>query len=32
MHGGGAYVSDLDAKTLLAPLDSFISFDQGQYR
>jgi GntR family transcriptional repressor for pyruvate dehydrogenase complex len=25
LHGGGAYVSDLDAKTLLAPLDFYIS-------
>jgi GntR family transcriptional regulator, transcriptional repressor for pyruvate dehydrogenase complex len=24
-HGGGAYVSDLDARTLLAPLDFYIS-------
>ena len=24
-HGGGAYVTDLDAKTLLAPLDFFLS-------
>ena len=25
LHGGGAYVSDLDARTLLAPLDFYLS-------
>src|SRR5262249_34511302 len=27
-HGGGAYVTDLKARTLLAPLDFFISLSQ----
>src|SRR5215475_279 len=27
-HGGGAYVTDLEARTLLAPLDFFLSLSQ----
>lgn len=27
-HGGGAYVTDLDARTLLAPLDFFLSLSE----
>jgi GntR family transcriptional regulator, transcriptional repressor for pyruvate dehydrogenase complex len=30
-HGGGAYVSDLDARTLLAPLDFFISLTKANF-
>src|SRR5690242_12678065 len=28
-HGGGAYVTDLEARTLLAPLDFFLSLSPG---
>ncbi len=27
-HGGGAYITDLEARTLLAPLDFFLSLSQ----
>ena len=27
-HGGGAYVTDLEARTLLAPLDFFLSLSE----
>jgi GntR family transcriptional repressor for pyruvate dehydrogenase complex len=30
-HGGGAYVSDLDARTLLAPLDFYISLTKANF-
>ncbi len=31
-HGGGAYVSDLNARTLLAPLDFFLSLTQANFK
>jgi GntR family transcriptional repressor for pyruvate dehydrogenase complex len=31
LHGGGAYVSDLDARTLLAPLDFYISLTKANF-
>jgi GntR family transcriptional repressor for pyruvate dehydrogenase complex len=30
-HGGGAYVSDLDARTLLAPLDFYLSLTRSNF-
>src|SRR6516164_9020644 len=30
-HGGGAYVSDLDARTLLAPLDFYLSLTKANF-
>jgi GntR family transcriptional repressor for pyruvate dehydrogenase complex len=30
-HGGGAYVSDLDARTLLAPLDFYLSLTRANF-
>jgi GntR family transcriptional regulator, transcriptional repressor for pyruvate dehydrogenase complex len=31
LHGGGAYVSDLDARTLLAPLDFYLSLTKANF-
>jgi GntR family transcriptional repressor for pyruvate dehydrogenase complex len=31
-HGGGAYVSDLEARTLLAPLDFFLSLTPANFK
>ena len=31
LHGGGAYVSDLDARTLLAPLDFYLSLTKSNF-
>jgi GntR family transcriptional regulator, transcriptional repressor for pyruvate dehydrogenase complex len=31
LHGGGAYVSDLDARTLLAPLDFYLSLTKTNF-
>ena len=31
-HGGGAFVSDLDARTLLAPLDFFLSLTKSNFK
>ena len=31
LHDGGAYVSDLDARTLLAPLDFYLSLTKANF-